>query len=884
MLRQCSLLLAVLAALGSGGAAIAHPEDPPTIHLAFVGLKGAYEPSERIRGAVEVEADGPLAHGRLEVVIFDSDRCDTPEGCPSVLVRRSRGVEFDQAGAMSLRFGVRGGLGAVSAYTAVATLTVGPDTRLDTSEVGIEHSGHDRTVIATAVTGFGIRQPELAAVPEQIRKAEIASLDVDAVGAALAEAAETGEPTDLPLAPGLSVRARVQAREILGAGVEIPGLGRPISYVGELVDEQGEVEPESFVSLLVVDGQLGGHVRKATSASSDTAFENMIVDALGNYDDHAPSDQHLVYRGRNVLFEPGSHPEPVTSAGSLAPTSLDAALEASARETASALAGALASVEATPTRYFALPFYIYEHEGDANTRQRLQIVNEVLAIFEREFARIVPDEEDFHEITVLEPHIADWDDDLSAEGFAIGACDAVGKLISNVPTKGGAPEGPRVLFSRLLVGNADGCARTGGPGVQAASTVRDTSSWGGVVVMLQEVGHNLDFHNSWTPKPHDEHTDPQVVVAFPILAPFFLPPFVIPTGLSTCTAMGAGSFIPWALGYCIAPQPSYSMGLLRRPLHHLARGFRGHLVAESPVLTTVTGLPPGILAQDLAVDRGSGDVWLTATNTRILKKAADSDLWQQEPEPAGADRIAIDGAGRPWVVNRDGEVWQKRSAEIGSGWDRRGGVGVASDIGVGGPDGQGVWIIGTQPAFDGGFEILKYNEADGTWKTAFGAGLRVSVDSEGKPWVVNSVGQLWRKGSDDPLLDDYDLIAAPEGVIDVAIGTEVTTFAGSQVLADATVIATAERAYFSVDFGGGRKLPTKPSWLPVFAELVAGGPVVPFLDPSPPTGIAAGYERRPESRGSLWRVRPWIATPHAIRRGEPAEVEELPPCEPPDCD
>ena len=70
--------------------------------------------------------------------------------------------------------------------------------------------------------------------------------------------------------------------------------------------------------------------------------------------------------------------------------------------------------------------------------------------------------------------------------------------------------------------------------------------------------------------------------------------------------------------------------------------------------------------------------------------------------------------------------------------------GLASDIGIG-ANGD-VWVIGTTTA-SGGFGIFHYNLSGNNWDQVDGGAVRIAVDPEGNPWVVNDVGKIYRRTS-----------------------------------------------------------------------------------------------------------------------------------------
>lgn len=94
----------------------------------------------------------------------------------------------------------------------------------------------------------------------------------------------------------------------------------------------------------------------------------------------------------------------------------------------------------------------------------------------------------------------------------------------------------------------------------------------------------------------------------------------------------------------------------------------------------------------------------------------------------GGVRIAVDAQGNPWVVNDAHGIFRR----VGNAWQLV--PGAANDIGIGGSR-SAVWIIGTN-AVAGGFGIHQWNGR--SWDPRPGGGVRISVDSTGNPWIVNS--------------------------------------------------------------------------------------------------------------------------------------------------
>lgn len=100
----------------------------------------------------------------------------------------------------------------------------------------------------------------------------------------------------------------------------------------------------------------------------------------------------------------------------------------------------------------------------------------------------------------------------------------------------------------------------------------------------------------------------------------------------------------------------------------------------------------------------------------------------------GAERIAVDPGGNPWVVNNQNQIFQRHPS---GQWTQL--PGSAIDIGIG-ADGS-VFVIGTDTRGEGR-GIYRWNGSG--WSNIEGAAVRVSVDPAGRPWVTNAQGGIFR--------------------------------------------------------------------------------------------------------------------------------------------
>jgi len=151
-----------------------------------------------------------------------------------------------------------------------------------------------------------------------------------------------------------------------------------------------------------------------------------------------------------------------------------------------------------------------------------------------------------------------------------------------------------------------------------------------------------------------------------------------------------------------------------------------------------------------------GDVWIIANTPpgrdhNIYRLRGRT--WQQVP--GTGMRIAVDPAGNAWVVESSGAILRY----TGTAWERI--PGNATDIGVGAKG--AVWIIGGDQSISRGVVISTpaskpANPTRGRfgaaatqaptptqqyrWEKVSGTAVRIAVDTEGDPWVVNSAGQI----------------------------------------------------------------------------------------------------------------------------------------------
>ncbi len=150
--------------------------------------------------------------------------------------------------------------------------------------------------------------------------------------------------------------------------------------------------------------------------------------------------------------------------------------------------------------------------------------------------------------------------------------------------------------------------------------------------------------------------------------------------------------------------------------------------------------------KDIAVG-GDGTVWLVgSTETtggfvlrRREKNQQDSSPWQKIS--GGGVRIAAGPDGTPWLVNNEGKIYHGH--KDGSGWGNPL-PGCAKDIAVGANG--AVWVVGCDQV-NGGWSLHHWIGVDSQrpWQRSEGGGTNISVAPDGRPWIVNDIGNIYKR-------------------------------------------------------------------------------------------------------------------------------------------
>lgn len=125
-------------------------------------------------------------------------------------------------------------------------------------------------------------------------------------------------------------------------------------------------------------------------------------------------------------------------------------------------------------------------------------------------------------------------------------------------------------------------------------------------------------------------------------------------------------------------------------------------------------------------------------NVEVYRWNAGTSVWDKV-DGSGV-RIAVDPTGRPWIVNRSGEIYRRKANNTTAGidqWEKMPGTG--SDIGIG-ADGT-VWLVESGLWVDN-HDIFVWNGSD--WSATGGSGMRISAGPDGTPWMVNVDGDIYK--------------------------------------------------------------------------------------------------------------------------------------------
>lgn len=164
-------------------------------------------------------------------------------------------------------------------------------------------------------------------------------------------------------------------------------------------------------------------------------------------------------------------------------------------------------------------------------------------------------------------------------------------------------------------------------------------------------------------------------------------------------------------------------------------------VAPTSAALTVTPTPAKwwrLRGTASEVDVGAnGSAWMVGrTTVPGGHEVARFDGQQWIVVDGGAEHVAVDPTGLPWIVTDAGVVFQRTLTDE---WQERPGV-AASDIDIG-ADGS-VWVTDRE-AVTGGHGLHRWT-GEG-WASVPGGATRLAVDPTGQPWIVTSAGAIYQR-------------------------------------------------------------------------------------------------------------------------------------------
>jgi hypothetical protein len=429
-----------------------------------------YQPNQIVTANVQVS----LA-GNLVVDVFDPE---APQGAASV-VFHDEGPVSPPGRSLSFPAG-----NADGRYIVLARLTAPGGTAAD-----------------EALAEYGVRSAALAGLPEEILRAQVTDVDVLGLRDRLRTAAQTGGPVILQLGQtsvSVSRLRRLQTYEP-DPGAQLPvALETLETYQGEVTGNSNSVVVLNVGADPVEGADLNAMIMvnpPANAASSNELQSTTWIEPLRLYNSNAPPSAHVVYQGRDVLFMPGEHEEPVSDPRDAPGPQALAALDDSFNAAAVIIDNKIVRVR------------VYEHYvSNARTRRRCSIVYCWAGIVTAEVRNITPAVTTNCRVTVTSVVISSWQS-ISTSGYS-GSCNSV---LSKFRTDhDGVNNRLYVLFTTLGSG-CGGIAYLGqGTRTRWHCIVRDTTSsiYKNAVILAQEVGHNWDWHTAWDtsiPSPHDPH-------------------------------------------------------------------------------------------------------------------------------------------------------------------------------------------------------------------------------------------------------------------------------------------------------------------------------------------------------------------------------------------
>jgi hypothetical protein len=339
-------------------------------------------------------------------------------------------------------------------------------------------------------------------IAENILRPEVVSVDVPAMKISLDPIVGSGQTTTLVFGSHQVLNVTISSASATGSGIGgtvPPALQGGSLYQGQIV-QNGTPIPGSLVVLTTWNATLYGMVRQPDP--TDPSLQNTLwVEPLGvpmaAARNGVDGSSHVAYLHSEttppVELDEAHHTEVgedqqmlsgTLTGGSLSRNSLRAASPQEPR-------GIL-----DPDVYFGLAD-VYEHfVSDARSQQRLALFNQWNAILRSEFQNITPEIDPFP-ISVIGVLVNSWNT-LPTAGYGSNCSENLKKFALDSGTSGKSQR-----LNILFTDKGTDCGGIGKLGQGAAtawpSLTRDIfpGNWN-VVILGQEVGHNLDYHTQWS--------------------------------------------------------------------------------------------------------------------------------------------------------------------------------------------------------------------------------------------------------------------------------------------------------------------------------------------------------------------------------------------------
>jgi hypothetical protein len=441
------------------------PTPPVAIHIDRDPI--VYTQGQQVTRDIEVHTTGAL-QATLKVTAADIDpaRVD-PNNLP---FQETFPINLSAAGTHTSSLAFTPTLSG--AYAIVAQVTQSTGTSCPTV---------DR---AQASVWLSVRPANLPnGIAENILRPDVSTVAVPAVKTSLDTAVDTGQGVTLTFG-GHQVTVTVNAKTATETGIGgtvPPALQGGSSYQGQIM-QNGAPIPGSLMVIIAWESNLYAMFRQP-DANDPSVQHTLWVEPVGS--------AHVAYLHSETIapkeLGQDDHQLPAAQTG--------LALASDPLRTESSLESLTAAI-IDPDVYFG-EADVYEHYvSDARSQQRLALFYTWEAIFRSEFQHVTPQIDPFP-ISVTAVLINSWNT-LAPTGYGPNCSANLTRFARDSGTVGKSNR-LNILFTHAGTG-CEGIAEHGqGAATSFASLTRDVSSSNfNTVILGHEVGHNLDYHTTWT--------------------------------------------------------------------------------------------------------------------------------------------------------------------------------------------------------------------------------------------------------------------------------------------------------------------------------------------------------------------------------------------------